>query len=713
MSDLQFIDINERAYRYIRQFTIKSAEDAAIELITNCNDAYNKGNITNKLIEIEYCEGIMKFRDRAIGLTSQEMVGSFLQVGQYTNIAGNRGFFSRGAKDISAIADVEFYAVKNGLYSKVILNSDAYGKLDVADIPFTDELSKSIGIPIDSNGLLVTLKLLPNFYVVDPSGFAESISKLAVLRDIMADKNTTTLFTQFDKNGNTLFSRRLIYGYPDADLLLELSYIVPGYENYNAKWTVYKTNAPIEQPKKENELRFGFLIKDKTTIYEAGTIDDRFRWNPYINYLYGDLVCDGISDMLRDYDTNGSSEKNPLPIIDPSRLTGTNKQHPFIMGLLSIPKVRLDLILRELNTGISQQTITINEIDDLMNELEKYGLDLMDDQDINVSFTPSYDSQLVKSVQDDRLNYITTEKSYILTGNYSINKSEMDKYIENLIKQQIAQDGSVPYDLSYILGNDDNLIQLPSNIQQDSTTLLDNLEFLPPDIANQLAQNPYIYSVGPDGNLKKLYIFQQGNFDNVTDPDAEYLTIQNKKFSVNFINDINITKRYTIDYTDGINININLNDQVVNKYVVDASAAINTSTGTRDINPLTDINISDMTSVKSLVFLKELFVSILSDIILDSDVNSGKIMLDANYDANNTKKIIDYQNNLISKIQLPIENIFQKYIDKNAQKKTDQLKNTINNIGAMLNSRFNMTAQDGNVTLLKQQLLNMMSQLIE
>ena len=52
MSDDNFVKLDERVYKYIRQFTIKSVEDALVELITNSIDAYKKGNIEeNKLIK--------------------------------------------------------------------------------------------------------------------------------------------------------------------------------------------------------------------------------------------------------------------------------------------------------------------------------------------------------------------------------------------------------------------------------------------------------------------------------------------------------------------------------------------------------------------------------------------------------------------------------------------------------------------------------------
>lgn len=699
--DLQFIQLNERAYRYIRQFTIKSPEDALIELITNCIDAYNKGNIINKLVEIEYLEqGILKVRDYAIGLNGQEMSDCFLQVGNFTNVQGARGFFSRGAKDISAIADLEFHAIKDNKYSKVILNNDAYGKLEISDIDVTDEIRTNIGIASPNNGLLVVMKLLPNFYVTNPSDLAESISKLAVLRDIMSNVNNTIYFSDISESGDVQFKRQLIYTYPPGSLILDLSYVVPGYPSSTATWKVYKSVDIIEQPKKDNEMRFGFLIKDDATIYEVGTIDDRFRWNPYMPYLYGELKCNTISDLLYDYDINGASPTNPVPIIDPSRLTGTNKKHPFIDAMLSIPRVRLDQMLRELNSSISQQSISLSEISDLFDELEKYGLNLMDDQDIKVTFVPSYDSKLAKAIEDDRLSYVTVEKNYLLNGNYTINKTSTDKYVEEQLKDMQAQTGVDP-NAVYVLDDNNNIIRLPNITQHDDFKETDYLALLSDDQLSNLQKNPYIYQIGNNGELIKIYVFQKGKFEQVTNPENDYLEIKNKKFRILFINDINITKRYIIEYDDGITIKLNLNDDMIKKYIVDSNVA----------SGQTDLSIANMTSTKSLVFLKELIIQILSDIILENDVINGKIMMDST-DVNNIHKMLDHQNQMISKVQIPIENIFDKYITNNVNNKVTQISSIVGKISDAVASKLDM-AQNSDLLLMKETMINVISNVVE
>ena len=83
-----FVKIDERAYKYIRQFTIKTTGDAINELLTNSVDAYRKKGSTSNLIEIEYISpNNLIVRDQAIGLTSEEMVKYFLTVGEYSYIS--------------------------------------------------------------------------------------------------------------------------------------------------------------------------------------------------------------------------------------------------------------------------------------------------------------------------------------------------------------------------------------------------------------------------------------------------------------------------------------------------------------------------------------------------------------------------------------------------------------------------------------------------
>lgn len=700
MSDeeLTFVELSERAYKYIRQFTIKSSEDALIELITNCIDAYNKTTQNPRNIFIEFQPpNSLKVRDYALGLTASEMEYCFLQVGNFTNDGNSRGFFSRGAKDISAIGDIYFRAIKDNKFSLCILNSDAYGGVTIRDVEATTEIREELQIRDNLNGLEVEIKLLDNFIVQNPSDQAESVSKLAVLRDIMQNSDNNIIYSHVDVDGTHLFDRRLLFDYPEGTLLLDLEYEVPFYSGINAKFVVYKSLHPIPQPKKENEMIFGFLIKSDATVYEVSTIDDRFRWNPYINVLYGYLKCDHIAVLLREFDTTGSTTANPVPIIDPSRLSGVNPEHPFIGSLLSIPKVRLDQILRELNQSLSQRTISLKEVDQLFDELAKYGLNIVEEEEITVNFVPSYDAELAKAIEDDRLNYVTSEKNYLITRDLQTQLTETDQYIKDQIIR-IEPDQTEEY--VYVIGDNNELVQIPNNTSDNLEDPVDILDLIENTEGVDLETRPYVYQLTSDGDLVKLYIFEKGRIENITNPEHEYVVIKNKKFQISFINDINLVKRYIIEYSDGIHIKLNLNNESIKKYLVS--------------DTLTDpeLTINNIGSSLSLTFLQELIIEILSEVILENDILNNRLILDSNT-YNNTKKISDHKAKIIARLEVPVDSLFDKYIAANKLEKTVQLSTEIGSIGDAIVAKLGFTEADGELIFLRETLENLIGQLVE
>jgi hypothetical protein len=417
------------------------------------------------------------------------------------------------------------------------------------------------------------------------------------------------------------------------------------------------------------------LMKDSTSIYEINTIDDKYRWNPGICYLFGYLECDAIKQYLIDYDTNGATETNPYPIIDPSRLTGLNKMHPLITNMLSIPTVRLDLILRQMNSEISSKSVSLTDVDDLMNELTNLGLNLMKEENITVNFTPSYDSNLIQAVQDQRGRYVTSEVSMQLGDNYNVEEIELDNYL----KDQILNIGNP--DGFYYLTDSRDLVQLQNVIDDIIHEPIHILRLKHETGEVALNNYPYLYTMTPSGKLMKLYIFQQGLL-NKTSPERN-LKVQQKMISIVFINDLNLQTRFVIDRSDGITIKLNVNNQMVKKYLAN-----------KNIDDLDDmISIAAFSSTQSLIFMKEIITEILTQLIITNDVENNKIVLDSTT-VNNAQKILDYKNFVSTRIETTIDNIFQNYVDCNIQKKLTALHGTITNIESAVLSMVDTTDPD-------------------
>ena len=680
VENLKFVQLDERAYKYIRQFTIKNVIDAAKELITNSVDAYRKRidfNDTDSFgIEIDYIEpNIMKFRDHAIGLTSEEMIKYFLTVGNFSASTDSRGFFSRGAKDISSIGDITFRTIKNGKYSEVFLNRDAYGNSVEEDIDVTSTHREMTKLP--ANGLEVVIEILPNFIYSAGASDLERISRNGVLRDIIMSDKFNVTFKNYTGDSTLLFERDLLSQYPDGKLKLDLTYNVPGYEGKTARLRIYTVDYPIDQPKREEEMVFGFSIKDSTAVYEVSTIDDRFRWNPHMNRVYGTLECEGIRHYMMEYDKLGSTPENPMPIIDPSRITGINREHPFIDALLSIPKVRLDSVLRDLNVQLSRKSITLKEIHQLLDELEKFGLDLIDEHEIDVEYVPDYDFKLNKSIEEQRQKYVNVEKIYHTETDYSITDLETDRWV----KEELVRLRPIP-GAAYVVGESgEELVEIA--IKQ-SDVAPKNMEYvldlIPDELVSSVNSNPYIYQLGENGDLLKIFIFEKGRIDAIEQPTEESMKISSKNFRVSFIEDINVKARYVVDYESGVHIQINLADEAVKKFLT-----INEKFKVSEENENT-LSFNDMNSTKTIMFFQELMTDVISQIILETDIKNNKLVLDSN-NYNNTKKIISHRNEIVTSIEHPMDGIFEKYLQESNRKKTDTLKTKVQVVLDKLNDQ--------------------------
>jgi hypothetical protein len=86
--------------------------------------------------------------------------------------------------------------------------------------------------------------------------------------------------------------------------------------------------------------------------------------NPHSQKIFGRVHCDYINTLLKDYESNGPTPKNPFPNIDSSRLTGLNSYHPFAKHLFRLPIERITFILSELEykSNSENNVKNINEI---------------------------------------------------------------------------------------------------------------------------------------------------------------------------------------------------------------------------------------------------------------------------------------------------------------------------------------------------------------
>lgn len=678
-----FITINERAYKYIRQFSIKNITDAIVELLTNADDAYGRGNFDTRQFYIQYHEKSHSICviDNATGLGIEDMKRCFMQVGSYTSSDDARGFFSRGAKDVSILGDVFFESIKDGLYSKTYITANAYTGILVSEEPVTADLRQTLSIP--SNGISVRIQLLPTYYVTDLAKIKREITLRSTIRGILSDPSNTVLFQYFNADNVCVSTNQLIYTFPEGKLLLDLTYEVPNYPGINAQFVVYRANNPIDQPIRESEMDFGFLFKSGKAIHEVSTIDNRFRWNPYINYFYGYLRCDYINTLMKQIDTDGISASNPMTIIDPSRYNGLNREHPFIDSLLAIPKVRLDYILRQMDKEASSRSISLNEFNEILSQLEELGLNIFDSIPSNNLWeeSNSYDSNLVKAIQDDRQNYVTVERNFMLESNDIVVNSAEQNIINLSASKKSATETYV-----YMIDNNNNVIEIPTDFHNISD------EMTPEDVqtfynhlitkvdSSDFSKHPYVYQMTDSGDLIKLFIFSHGQVGDISQDELLTVKKENKILDIKFTKDINMKYRYSISIANGkIDIVISLNDPVVSQYLLANKINDDGTISDQDVT-FTMTSLENVSNNKSYIFLSEMFIEIFARIIMYGNALTGNVVLNSENASDMLRMIDVHYETTAATIQLPITNIFNAYYMNNSVK----LINTF--VGAIANA---------------------------
>ncbi len=650
-----FIQFNQRAYKFIRGSAVNSIMDALVELITNADDAYDKGQITTKKIHIDLdYNGSLSVTDQAIGLTGDEMKKCFLQIGNYTSQQDNRGFFSRGAKDISALGDVTFESIKNNKYSKVILDKDAKGEIKICD----KEVKNGNKLNIEKNGLKVTIKLNDNVSIPKPNAILEHYVKNASLRNILNNNNCKCTISfknseEYEFNYNEFDFK---YSFPVGDVLLYLSYSVESYPDADVFFTLSKSEKSLYDAKSMKYCDWGLLISSGKVIHDVTCINQQYKFNPHMKSLFGIVHSNYINKLLIDYDKNGASKKNPFPILDPSRVGGLNYEHPFLKEMLKIPEDRLNLILQELEVDDENEYIFYNnEINDIINQLNTTGDKFIESNDL-MKFVENKNSNLIRGIESDRGKFVTVEKNFL----HDLNKTGRVHYEKKENKNPKVYHDPMSKLFNIIgVGDEGNI----ATDQLDTTKLYKEFD---KTVMNNV-----------ETEEKKIFCFN--NVDGVsTDMKTKEYESHNyqhlKKDNLFVIKFINSTqnRKYEI-YQSGqkIILKINVNFPMLRRYF--------------DMN--SDYNKNYETyKLEATHYLHEIITEGLTRIQLMSYVNRDFIKLNNKSSSDNFNELFKNYDHYKNTIDISVDKVIQKIIS-NERKKIQKLisKSSQNNVSEQNN----------------------------
>lgn len=437
-SDLQFLNIDPRAYKYIRENAVKNIYDALTEIITNCVDAYRNpilNYLSVKVINV-HCDlqnRELKVTDNAIGLTGEFMQAYFLTVGAYTSNEVSRGYFSRGAKDLCAIGDVTFSTIKDGKFSSCSINQMGMGQTLSFNIDATQEHRDTYGIP--ENGLNVKIKL-KSTVTVNEENLITNLENYYTLRDILTEDIYKINMHLIKTDGSTI-DKLLKFEHPqDSEKIIDLEYSLEryGYPNATAKFTLYKTKNLIEEYE-NGDLKFnkyGIIVSSGLGIHDNTSLHYTLRNNPNFERLYGKIECNYINTLLHQIDEVEKSYDealNPYSIINPSRQDGLEKQHPFTKALYDIPYKRTLYVLSEMTDLEDPSNIQASNINELLSNVEVVGEDVVDSLDNGFTNFVVVD-RLVNHIKNDMEKYDIIEDNALPYSKESI-ESRMNLNTEN------------------------------------------------------------------------------------------------------------------------------------------------------------------------------------------------------------------------------------------------------------------------------------------
>ncbi|MEC7694386.1 MAG: hypothetical protein VX446_08325 [Bacteroidota bacterium] len=365
------VTIDPRAYNLVKAAAIGSVVDAIVELVTNCDDAYQvatPGSVPAPFpidIEVDYSGGVdddvsgtLTVRDAATGMTGTHLCKAMTIIGQHLASADQRGFFSRGAKDVSVLGRVRFHTVKGGRYSSLSLFPDSTYEVHTLDTEATPAVRVATGLA--GNGTTVVIDVLQRFGLKSPAYFEEDFHKVLPLRNIFSSPHhAVTLSLKHRPDGAPDSKVPVTYSFPVGDLLIDTVFEVPRYDDATVHFQLFRNMNLDKEVKDRKYMEHGFLVTSGIAIHDLLTFDSEFKHDPNLQYLFGSIHCDAINRLLESYAADGNDKSNPFLILNPNRIGGIQRKHPFITRVFDavVPHIRRVLSLMALTR--SSDTIDI------------------------------------------------------------------------------------------------------------------------------------------------------------------------------------------------------------------------------------------------------------------------------------------------------------------------------------------------------------------
>lgn len=334
-----------RLYNLSKSVAISDSMTALNELVHNSLDNFaDHPEWPNATIEIDYNLQTRSFdiRDNGTGVPPDKMVSCFATIGKRTSSDKARGYFARGAKDVSSLGSVIFTSFYNSKVSRLVFhrNSTYQYYPTVTPTPthqFASGLSVRVeGIPQSQFSDQVELIHLGRFFSLRRSfGLLQKFT----LNLVLVDGTRETV--------DVLQSWRQLVKAEAADELLWSHDLNTKFGS--CRFDIYRLNDKAEAlPMLPSEFRrHGVLVTSPKAAHELTGVHPDLMGHRMAKKIRGVLDCPFIDDLLEAFD-GGAQE---TLIIDPSRAHGLNRKHPATRELFALVyrllNYALDWLLQE------------------------------------------------------------------------------------------------------------------------------------------------------------------------------------------------------------------------------------------------------------------------------------------------------------------------------------------------------------------------------
>jgi hypothetical protein len=343
--DQRVIDIDSRRFA--------SIEKALVELITNSDDSYSrlerKESIASDKIIVCYERhqngALLTVSDYAEGMSFSQMHAVLSYGGAHSQMArgeaGGRGYFGRGLKQaIYGLGYGWIESLQAGMLSRVDLFRAEDGQYLFEDWdrdrPVEEEDYSRLGIPMGRNGTRVNIVIdNPQTNIPYFASLVTAITANIYLRDIL--RRRTVEIINLSKKSKHRTSLQLKYEEPESELLIgpdEQGGFTYEARSYSFLLTLKKASN-TDLVLKGDERTNGLLVISGTAVFDC----QFFLYENQLGteYLFGSVVCPGLSEMLA----------SGHPVISDER-EGLNLKDPFVAAFTAAVSHRIaDIVKRE------------------------------------------------------------------------------------------------------------------------------------------------------------------------------------------------------------------------------------------------------------------------------------------------------------------------------------------------------------------------------